>query len=217
MDTYLEYLPLEIHIEITRYLPLKYALAYAGVSTLAHDAVYYGFNHKVELDFTSVLDDRSCNHSCIALPDAMILNNILHAHVRAETIHSFALPCTFTMFTELESYSSMYWSVFINHHGDEVGHPSGNIWYVEYNHFYGLQRCAPEANLIRMAKLVDKLEPYDEYLSRFNSTFFPETNVFSFSEPYSITLTPITSARVTFHMRVSLLMDFAYCRHDNSS
>ena len=36
---YLDYLPFDVHIEIARYLPLKYALPYAGVCILAHDAV----------------------------------------------------------------------------------------------------------------------------------------------------------------------------------
>ena len=40
MDTYIDYLPLQVHIEIARYLPLKDALARTGVCTLAHDAVY---------------------------------------------------------------------------------------------------------------------------------------------------------------------------------
>ena len=91
MDAYVDYLPFDIQIEIARYLPLKDALAYADVCTLAHDAVYYVFSHRKELNFTSLLDDSGC----IALPDTMILY-ILHAHVRAETVvlHFHVLfPC----------------------------------------------------------------------------------------------------------------------------
>ena len=65
MDAYLDYLPFEVHIEIARYLPLRDALAYTGVCTPAHDAVYYVFSHRKKLNFTSLLDDGGC----IALPD----------------------------------------------------------------------------------------------------------------------------------------------------
>ena len=48
-----------------------------------------------------------------------------------------------------------------------MGHPSGNIQFVEYPHYYGLDHDAPEANRDRMAAMCDNLDPYDEYLSRF--------------------------------------------------
>ena len=163
---YLHYLPSDLQIEIARYLPLKDALAYADVCTLAHDAVYYVFSHRRELNFTSVLDDSGC----IALPDTMILY-ILHAHVRAETIVSFALPCTFSMFAELEFYFSMYWRELICHDNARVGHPSGNLQYVDYRHYFGLPHCAPEANRDLMFDICNSLEPYDEYISRFNGSF----------------------------------------------
>ena len=140
MTSYLDYLPFDMHIEIARYLPLNESIAYTGVCTLAHDAVYYVFSHRKELN-TSLLDDSDI----IGLPDTMILY-ILHAHIRAQTIVSFALPCSFTMFAELESYFSMYWTVLINHHGVQVGHPSGNLGYVDYRHYVGLPYCTPEAN-----------------------------------------------------------------------
>ena len=181
MDAYLDYLPFEAHIEIARYLSLKDALAYAGVCTQAHDAVYYVFSHRKELNFTSILLDDS---GCIALPDAMILS-ILHAHVRAETIVSFALPSTFSMFAELESYFSMYWRVLINHQDIQVGHSSGHLQYVHYRHYYGLPYCAPHANRNRMSNLCNSLEPYDEYLSRFNRSFARENGEFQYSEPYA--------------------------------
>ena len=61
MDAYIDYLPFDLQVEIARYLPLKDALAYADadadadVCTLAHDAVYYVFSHRKELNFTSLL------------------------------------------------------------------------------------------------------------------------------------------------------------------
>ena len=78
----------------------------------------------------------------------MVLN-ILHAHVRADTIISFALPCTFSMFPELESFSCIG-ELLINQHDVQVGHPSGNLQYVDYHHYYELEHCAPEANRSRM-------------------------------------------------------------------
>ena len=58
MDAYIDYLPFDIQIEIARYLPLIDALAYADadadVCTTAHDAVYYVFSHRKELNFTSL-------------------------------------------------------------------------------------------------------------------------------------------------------------------
>ena len=177
---YLEFMPLDVHFEIARYLPLKDALAYASVCTLAHDAVYYTFSHRKELNFTSLLDD----NECIALPDAMILN-ILHAHIRAETLISFALPHTFTMFQDLEAYFFMYWRVLINQRNQQVGHPLGNLQYVDYRYYYGLHNSAPDENLTRMSTLRDTLEPYDEYLSCFNDGNNRGHGEFSFSEPYN--------------------------------
>ena len=120
-----------------------------------------------------------------ASPCLIEILNILHAHVRADAIVSFALPCTFTMFAELEWYFSMYWRVLINHHDVQVGHPSGNLQYVEYRHYFGLPYCAPEANRDWMFNLCNSLEPYDKYLSRFNGSFAQENGLFQYSEPYS--------------------------------
>ena len=174
----LEYIPLEVHIDIARYLPLRDALAYANVNTLAHDAVYYIFSHRSELNFASLLDDKDC----IALTDAEIMN-VLHAHVRATSIVALSLRCSFSMFAELESYFSMYWRVLINQRDEQVGHPSGNLQYVGYLHYYGLQHGAPKENLARMAALCDRYEPYDEYLSCFENRGL--CGEYSFTEPYN--------------------------------
>ena len=109
-----------------------------------------------------MLDEKEC----IDLPDSEILN-ILYAHVRTVSTAGLSLPCTFNMFDELEAYFSTYWRVLINQHGRVVGHPSGNLQFVGYLHYFGLDHDAPEANLGRMAAMCDNLEPYDEYLSRF--------------------------------------------------
>ena len=73
----------------------------------------------------------------------------------------------FHMFDELEAYFGTQWSVLINQHGKKVGHPLGNVQFVGYLHYYGLDHDAPEANRDRMAAMCDNLDPYDEYLSRF--------------------------------------------------
>ena len=66
---------------------------------------------------------------------------IVHARVRVNSILCFSLPCTFTMFAELESYF-MYWRVLINQHGVQVGHPLGNLQYVFYHNYNGLEHCS---------------------------------------------------------------------------
>ena len=96
METYIHNIPFDVSVEIARHLPLKDALAYDDVCTLA---MYYVFSHRKELNFTSLLDDSGSI--------ATIILYLLHAHVRADTIVSFALPCTFTMFAELNFYFSL--------------------------------------------------------------------------------------------------------------
>ena len=60
----------------------------------------------------------------LTLPDTMILY-LLHTHVRAETIVSFALPCTFTV-CRTWIFFSMYWR---DRNDIEVGHSSGSPAY----------------------------------------------------------------------------------------
>lgn len=114
----------------------------------------------------------------------MILN-ILHAHVRAEILISFALQCTFSMFAEFELYFFMYWRVLINQHDVQVGYPSGNLQYAFYHHYYGLEHHVPESYCNRMLKLFETLNPYEEYLSYIKQANYQGTGEFSFSEPYN--------------------------------
>ena len=145
---------------------------------LTHDAVYYVFSHRSELNFASLLDVKQC----IALPDAEILTT-LHAHVRTHSIVALSLPCTFNMFAELEAYFALYWRVLINQHDEQVGHPSGNLQCVDYLHYYRLHHDAPEANCTRMTAIYDNLEPYDEYFLRFKHRGLHGT--YSHTEPYN--------------------------------
>ena len=42
----------------------------------------------------------------------------------------------------------------------QVGHPSGNLQYVFYHHYDGLEHGAPEANHMQMVNLFETLDPY---------------------------------------------------------
>ena len=149
-------LPLLVQIEIARYLNLGEALAFSQTCTLAHDAVYYVFSHRDELDFSSVLDV----NGSIALPDDVVLK-VLHAHVRATSITSFCLAGTFSMFADLDTYFYTYWRVLVNMHGDIVGHPLGNLTNVWLHQGIGIAYDAPPASRDR---LWHKLDRHDEVL-----------------------------------------------------
>ena len=61
-------LPFEIHVFlIVCYLDLHNCLSYAQVATVSHDAVYYVFAHRAELNFLSLVD----NHYLHPLPDTL--------------------------------------------------------------------------------------------------------------------------------------------------
>ena len=60
-------LPFDVHLSIIRYLDLKDCLSYSQVSITCHDAVYYVFSHRAELDFSSVLTD----DQYVSLSDAL--------------------------------------------------------------------------------------------------------------------------------------------------
>ena len=45
-------IPVDIHILIVRNLGLQTCLAYAQIAPVCHDAVYYVFAHRAELDFS---------------------------------------------------------------------------------------------------------------------------------------------------------------------
>ena len=138
---------------------------------------------------------------------------ILHAHVRAETIVSFALPCTFSIFAELEFYFSTYWRELICQDNVRVGHPSVNLQYVDYRHYFGLPHCVPEENRDLMFDICNSLEPYDEYLSRFfllrkimpSYTLSPTTGA---TPTLTLAITTVYVVTVTLQIP-SPLMDFA--------
>ena len=160
----MDYLPLDVHIEIVRYLPLRDALAYSQVCTVAFDAVYYVFAHGDRLDF-SLLDE----NNVIALPDEIL--GILHAHTHASVIN-FCLPHTFTLFTDLDQYFSLYWSKHTNNDFTAavvVGHPMGTLQQIYYINYHGLPYNTSSESKALLWSLWQKYEPYSENLSYIDS------------------------------------------------
>ena len=97
-------LPLNIHIEIARYLNLHDCLVYSQLSPLCYDVVQYIFAHRDILDFKSVLN----NDWQIALSDTELIT-VLHAHTRATMLTNFCVAPHFTSYSALCNYLSLYW------------------------------------------------------------------------------------------------------------
>ena len=128
------YLPFDIHVLIVRNLDLRSCLSYAQVATVCHDAVYYVFAHRSELDFSSLIVD---NQYLDPLPDTLFLQ-ILYSHTRATRLRNFVIPISFAAFNELSQYLNLYWTLtFISEYdpsvpstdttcGRYVGHPQGS-------------------------------------------------------------------------------------------
>jgi hypothetical protein len=122
------------------------------------------FAHRDELDFSSLLDE---NH-VIPLPDNDILG-ILHAHTRASVIINFCLPHTFTLFTDLDQYLSLYWSKYSNDGTEVIGHPMGTLQQIYYVNCWGLPYNASSESKELLLSLWKKYEPYSEVLNYIDS------------------------------------------------
>lgn len=160
-------LPFDIHILIVRNLDLQTCLGYAQVAPVCHDAVYYIFVHRAELDFSSLLVD---NHYLYPMPNSLFMN-ILYSHTRATTFRNFCIPTSFTAFNELSDYFNLYWSLtFISEQdpsmpnsdticGRYVGHIQGQLQFIFFiGQYYGAQN--PQQGDI----LQEMLTPFqDEY------------------------------------------------------
>jgi hypothetical protein len=161
----MEYLPLDIHIEIARYLSLRDALAYSEVSTTTFDAVYYVFAHRELLDFSSLLDA----NNIISMPDTAILA-ILHAHTRASVITNFCLPRTFSSFVDLDQYMSLYWMKWTRSDDNiVVGHSMGMLEQIEYLNCNGLPYSASAEAKTSIRSIWEKYEPDSEVLNYIDS------------------------------------------------
>ena len=129
MATSLLSLPFEI---------LKDALAYAEVSPITHDVIYYIFSHRLQLDFSSTFS----SSGIIQLPDETIMR-VLHAHTRATEVRFLALSPTFQQTDQLKYYLDLYWNrmylldyahnpepAFFS--GNYIGHQSGQLESIGY-------------------------------------------------------------------------------------
>ena len=135
-----ESLPFDVHVMIIRKLNLADALSYAELSSICHDAVYYVFSHRLQIDFSSTLNkDRVIN-----LSDDTVLK-VLRAHTRANEIRHLSLSPNFKAIDELKFYMDLYWHYsFIPEYNDDlspstfsgewVGHPAGHLTLIGYCH-----------------------------------------------------------------------------------
>ena len=152
----------DVHILIVRNLALQTCLGYAQVAPVCHDAVFYIFAHRAELDFSSLLVD---NH-LYSMPDSLFMN-ILYSHTRATTFRNFCIPTSFTACNELSDYFSFL--IFISEQdpsmpnsdticGRYVGHIQGQLQSIFYiGQYYGAQN--PQGDILH-----DILAPFqDEY------------------------------------------------------
>ena len=96
-------LPFEIHVLIVRNLCLRDCLSYAEVANVSHDAVYYVFAHRAELNFSSLVE----NSYLTPLPDEQFLR-ILYSHTRATRLRNFCVPISFVAFSALSNYLNLY-------------------------------------------------------------------------------------------------------------
>ena len=114
---------------------------------MCHDAVYYVFAHRAELDFSSLLVN---NHYLTPLPDILFLH-ILYSHTRATRLRNFCVPISFVGFSELSDYLNLYWSLtFVSECdpslpntdticGRYIGHPQGQLQSIYYLGYFGGQ------------------------------------------------------------------------------
>ena len=99
-------LPFDVHVLIVRNLKLRDCLSYAEAAPVCHDAVYYVFVHRSELEFSSLLVD---NHYLTPLPDLLFLR-ILYSHTIATRLQNFRVPISFVSFSALSDYLNVYWN-----------------------------------------------------------------------------------------------------------
>lgn len=96
-------LPLDIFIEISKFLPLRDALHFSKTCNTAFDAVHYVFRHRKTLNFSPFLD----SYGVVALGDQELLS-ILCAHTRIEQILHFCPHPTFTSFQALAQHLCVF-------------------------------------------------------------------------------------------------------------
>ena len=168
--SHLLHLPFEIHVQIARNLQLKDCLAYATLSPLCHDAVYYIFSHRIQLDLGSLIANNR-----LSIQSDLFLQ-ILHAHTRATTIRNFCIPTDFTSFSDLSAYFELYWQhTYIPDYdpsvpepsmicGTHVGHIRGQLSHIYYLGYYGASTPLQHEQMHAILSVYD--DPmYDIYIS----------------------------------------------------
>ena len=96
----------------------------------ANSAVQYVFAHHKQLDFGSVLGP----NGQILLSDEDLIQ-VLHAHIRVETITDFSLQPSFTAFTALREYMESHWIPMDNEYPRKSYCYLCNLRYPTYTHF----------------------------------------------------------------------------------
>lgn len=161
-------LPFCIHVLICRNLNLCDCLNYSQISPTCHDAVYYIFSHRTQLDLSSAISFSPYHYPLMTLSTDLFLT-VLRAHTRATQIRNFLIPIDFTAFTDLADYFNLYWThTFMPSHDDStgdcsevcgtfVGHIRGHLNQIHYLGFYGA------SNLQQGQKMYELLNVYDDY------------------------------------------------------
>ena len=161
-------LPFSVHILICRNLNLHDCLNYSRVSVVCHDAVYYVFSHRAQLDLRSVISFSPYNYPIMTISSESFLN-VLHAHTRATQIRNFLVPNDFTAFPEISNYFNIYWAnTFLPSYDDAtgdcsmvcgtyVGHIRGQLAEIHYLGFYGANTPQQQKSMCQL------LNTYDDY------------------------------------------------------
>ena len=123
-------LPFDVHVYIVKLLNLNEALTYAKITPEANSAVQYVFAHRKQLDFGSVLGP----NGQILLSDEDLIQ-VLHAHIRVETITDFSLQPSFTAFTALREYMESHWIPMDNEYPRKSYGYLCNLRYPTHTHF----------------------------------------------------------------------------------
>jgi hypothetical protein len=128
-------LPFDILIKIAKYFNLRDSYSFSKSFVRAHDAVYYVYSHRKVLDFESVL---TVDDKVIGISDEEILQ-LLHAHTRAVYITNFALPPSFSMFPDLETYMRTYLCPAF-----EGAHARGQLCQIQFSRLWGARGSSSE-------------------------------------------------------------------------
>ena len=167
-------LPFDVHLHIARNLSLKDSLTYSSLAPICHDAVYYIFAHRLQLDFSTLI----INNTLSLSTDDFL--KILHAHTRTRTIRNFCVPNNFTAYTALSLYLQLYWEhTYIPSYdpsdlepsmicGTHVGHIRGQLSRICYLGFYGA------INKHQKQQMYDILHIYDD--DTYGVNIIPEDN-----------------------------------------